>query len=129
MAVLMESMAGFDPHDSTSSNHLPQQYSELLTLHKKLRIAYYPQTVDNPKVDPEISAAMYRLIDQLRADGHTVEACDLKYLDYLVPTYYVLTTAEASSNLSRFSGIHYGYRDMEFFQIDRLADEIVGSAA
>ena len=82
-------------------------------MNRKLRIAYYPQTLDNPKIDPEISAAVYTLIDKLRADGHTVEANDLKYLDYLVPTYYVLTTAEASSNLSRFSGIHYGFRDME----------------
>lgn len=42
--------------------------------------------------------------------GHTVEAVSFPYLDYLVPIYYVITTAEASSNLSRFSGIHYGHR-------------------
>ena len=111
MQLMMEVMAGFDAHDSTSSTHQPQHYSENAPL-KKLKIAYYPQTLDNPKIDPEISSALYKLIEQLRAEGHTVEPEDLQSLDYLVPTYYVLTTAEASSNLSRFSGIHYGFRDM-----------------
>ena len=113
MAMMMECMAGADPRDSTSSRHPVQAYTRIAQAGKKLRIAYYPQTLDNPKIDPEISAAMYGLIDSLRGQGHVVEANDLKYLDYLVPTYYVLTTAEASSNLSRFSGIHYGFRDME----------------
>ena len=49
-------------------------------------------------------------IEWLKSLGHTVEAVSFPYLEYLVPTYYVLTTAEASSNLSRFDGIHYGYR-------------------
>ena len=113
MALMMEVMAGFDERDTTSSKHTPQKYSQLQSPEKKLRIAYYPQTLDNPKIDPEITTALYKLIDDLREQGHVVEPQDLKYLDYLVPTYYVLTTAEASSNLSRFAGIHYGFRDME----------------
>lgn len=113
MAMMMEAMAGQDSQDATSSPEPVPAYAEHLDVTRKLRIAFYPQTLDNPKIDPEISGAMYGLIDKLRAEGHTVESCDLKYLDYLVPTYYVLTTAEASSNLSRFSGIHYGFRDME----------------
>lgn len=113
MAMIMEAMAGVDPKDATSSKHQPQAYASNLKLERKLKIAYYPQTLDNPKIDPEISKSMYALIDKLRAEGHTVEPQDLKYLDYLVPTYYVLTTAEASSNLSRFSGIHYGFRDKD----------------
>src|SRR3990167_6388611 len=47
------------------------------------------------------------------AEGHTVEPVSFPYLDYLVPTYYVLTTAEASSNLSRFDGVHYGHRSTQ----------------
>ena len=120
MALMMEVMAGFDEHDSTSAADLPQKYSENLQLNRKLKIGYYPQTLDNPKIDPEISASINKLIDWFRKEGHSVEACDLKYLDYLVPTYYVLTTAEASSNLSRFSGIHYGYRDMEATESDTV---------
>ncbi|MGB0428348.1 MAG: amidase family protein, partial [Flavobacteriales bacterium] len=49
-------------------------------------------------------------IEKLKAEGHTVEALDFPYLDYLVPTYYILTTAEASSNLARYDGVHFGYR-------------------
>ena len=49
-------------------------------------------------------------LDKLKNDGHIVTAVDFPYLDFLVPTYYVLTTAEASSNLSRFDGVHFGYR-------------------
>lgn len=113
MALMMEVMAGFDEHDSTSAGHKPQKYSENLRLDRKLKIGYYPQTLNNPKIDPEISESIQKLIDWLKKEGHSVESCDLTYLDYLVPTYYVLTTAEASSNLSRFSGIHYGFRDME----------------
>ncbi|MEZ5013010.1 MAG: Asp-tRNA(Asn)/Glu-tRNA(Gln) amidotransferase subunit GatA [Chitinophagales bacterium] len=113
MALLMEVMAGPDPHDSTSEKQEPQEYSKAPEIQGPLRIAYYPQTIDNPKIDPEISKAIKDTIASLQAEGHTVEPVDLQYLDYLVPTYYVLTTAEASSNLSRYAGIHYGYRDME----------------
>lgn len=120
MALMMEVMAGYDEHDSTSAGHQPQKYADKLKLDRKLRIGYYPQTLNNPKIDPEISESINKLIEWLRKEGHSVASCDLKYLDYLVPTYYVLTTAEASSNLSRFSGIHYGYRDMEATESDAV---------
>ena len=51
------------------------------------------------------------LIDKLKSEGHTVTAMDLDLLDYVVPAYYVLTTAEASSNLSRYDGVRFGYRN------------------
>ncbi|HXC05626.1 MAG TPA: amidase family protein, partial [Bacteroidia bacterium] len=66
--------------------------------------------VEHPGLDPEIKATLKKLIEQLRAEGHTVNAIEFPYLDYLVPAYYVLTTAEASSNLSRYDGVHFGYR-------------------
>ncbi|MBC8172781.1 MAG: hypothetical protein H7X71_02645 [Chitinophagales bacterium] len=88
-------------------------FGEPGTLNSKYKFAYYPQAIDHEKIDPEIRNAIYNTVDELRNEGHTVEARDIKYLDALVPAYYVLTTAEASSNLSRFAGIHYGYRDME----------------
>ena len=66
--------------------------------------------MDSPGLDPEIKKHIERKIEQLRAEGHEVEALEFPYLDHMVPIYYVLTTAEASSNLARFDGIHYGYR-------------------
>ncbi len=49
-------------------------------------------------------------MDDLTSDGHYVESIDFEYLDYIVPAYYILTTAEASSNLSRFDGVRFGHR-------------------
>jgi aspartyl-tRNA(Asn)/glutamyl-tRNA(Gln) amidotransferase subunit A len=61
-------------------------------------------------LDIEIKNQTTAYLDQLKAAGYTVEAIDFPLLNYLVPTYYVLTTAEASSNLSRFDGIKFGHR-------------------
>ena len=52
-----------------------------------------------------------KAIEQLKAAGHTIDYVSFDLLDYLVPAYYVLTTAEASSNLSRYDGVHYGHRN------------------
>ena len=61
-------------------------------------------------MDPEIVAHMQAQIDRLKKDGHTVEPIDVPLIDHQVPTYYILATAEASSNLARFDGIHFGHR-------------------
>ena len=74
------------------------------------RIAYYRECVERPGLDPEIKAHVMAHIDRLKNAGHTVEPIELPMLDHLVPTYYILATAEASSNLARFDGIRYGHR-------------------
>jgi aspartyl-tRNA(Asn)/glutamyl-tRNA(Gln) amidotransferase subunit A len=74
------------------------------------RVAYFKETLSHPGLDPEIKAQTASYLANLVANGYTVEAIDFKLLSYLVPTYYVLTTAEASSNLSRFDGIKFGHR-------------------
>jgi aspartyl-tRNA(Asn)/glutamyl-tRNA(Gln) amidotransferase subunit A len=66
--------------------------------------------LDSPALDPEIAASIKKLITQLKEAGHEVEPINFEFLDYIVPAYYVLTTAEASSNLSRYDGIRYGKR-------------------
>lgn len=119
-AMLTEVMAGQDPHDATSSSQPVPDYAALLEPPAKLRIAWYPQTIDNGKLDPEVKQQFHDLLEKLKAAGHTVESVDFTYLDYLVPTYYVLTTAEASSNLSRFSGIHYGHRTEVTADVDEV---------
>ena len=110
-AIIMEVIAGKDGYDSTASSKPVPEYSKKLNQPtSKLRIAYIKDVIDSKGLNPEIKAKVETIIDQLKAKGHTVEAVDFPYLDYLVPTYYVLTTAEASSNLARFDGINYGYR-------------------
>ena len=80
---------------------------------RKYRIAYFKEALDHPGLDPEIRDRILACIGELRAAGHIVEGIDFELLDYIVPAYYVLTTAEASSNLARFDGVRYGYRARE----------------
>ena len=66
--------------------------------------------MDSKGLDPEVKQFIEEKIIELKNNGHIVESISFSYLDLLVPAYYVLTTAEASSNLARFDGVHYGYR-------------------
>lgn len=109
-ARVLEVIAGHDEYDSTVSSKPLGAYSTNTQLNKKLRIAYLRECFENEGLDKEIRSNILGQLDKLKADGHTVEAVDFPYLEYLVPTYYVLTTAEASSNLARFGGVPYGYR-------------------
>jgi aspartyl-tRNA(Asn)/glutamyl-tRNA(Gln) amidotransferase subunit A len=77
---------------------------------RKYRIAYFKEGLTHPGLDPEIRAAIEQRLERWRSEGHTVEGVDFELFDYIVPAYYVLTTAEASSNLSRFDGVRYGHR-------------------
>jgi len=77
---------------------------------KKYKIAYLNGTTDAKGIDPEIQQDFKKLLTKLKADGHTVTSVPFAYMDLLVPSYYVLTTAEASSNLSRYDGVRYGYQ-------------------
>lgn len=107
--LLTEIMAGPDEHDATVSDRPAPRY-QLETSDKKYTFAVMRQAIDHPGLDPDVKAETVSLIKKLQDKGHTVAYFDFEYLDYLVPTYYVLTTAEASSNLSRYSGLLYGHR-------------------
>ena len=110
-ALIMEVISGKDEYDSTVSSKPVPQYSESVKKEiGKTRIAYIKECIEAEGLNPEIKSRITDIIGKLRDAGHTVEAVDFPYLDYLVPTYYVLTTAEASSNLSRYDGINFGYR-------------------
>ena len=112
-ALLLEVMAGADDYDSTLCQQPVKKYSAGLSeAHSSgpKRIAYIQESLSSPGVDDEIKGVMIGYIDKLRADGHTVKPVAFEYLDYIVPTYYILATAEASSNLARYNGVHYGYR-------------------
>jgi aspartyl-tRNA(Asn)/glutamyl-tRNA(Gln) amidotransferase subunit A len=112
-ALLLEVMAGPDDFDSTASQQPPEKYSELSAEIPAQRIAVLRDCYESPGLNAEVKARLDELIIALQSEGHVVDFVDFPYLDYIVPTYYVLTTAEASSNLARFDGIHYGYRSKE----------------
>jgi aspartyl-tRNA(Asn)/glutamyl-tRNA(Gln) amidotransferase subunit A len=109
-AVLMEVLAGKDEYDSTVSGlPVPSYQSSLNNTYSK-KIAVLKETLESEALDPAIKNALFKAIEKFRAQGHTVEYVSFDMLDYLVPAYYILTSAEASSNLSRYDGVHYGYR-------------------
>jgi aspartyl-tRNA(Asn)/glutamyl-tRNA(Gln) amidotransferase subunit A len=110
IALLLEIMAGPDEYDSTVSQREVPPYSQLLQTDQKARIAYFDTALQHPSIAPSVRKNAEDLIRRLSDVGHTVEAVSFDYLDYIIPAYYVLTTAEASSNLSRYDGIRYGYR-------------------
>ena len=109
-ALLLEIMAGKDEYDTTASQKEVGKYSAALNENKKFKIAYLKECVESNGLDTEVKKQTLDSLQKLKESGHTVEGVDFPYLDFLVPTYYVLTTAEASSNLSRFDGVHFGYR-------------------
>ena len=108
-ATVTEIMAGSDKFDSTTSAKIVGTFAPESNIEKK-RIAYIQESFETEGINPEVKNRMLEIIEKLRSDGHVVEAVSFPYLDFMVPTYYVLTTAEASSNLSRFDGVHYGHR-------------------
>lgn len=111
-AILLEIMAGHDEFDSTASSKKVDDYATIQPA-QSLKIAVLKESLETEGVDAEVVAFMKNKIAQLEAAGHQVEYVSFPYLKYMVPTYYVLSTAEASSNLSRFDGVHYGYRSKE----------------
>jgi aspartyl-tRNA(Asn)/glutamyl-tRNA(Gln) amidotransferase subunit A len=110
-ALLLSFMAGKDTADATSSPEPVPNYSEFLTQPgKSLKLGIIRETLDMPGLDPEIKNWFDQYINQLKESGHEIVDISFPYLNHTVPTYYVLTTAEASSNLSRYDGVRFGYR-------------------
>jgi len=108
-ALVLEVIAGKDKNDSTSSSRKVDNYTSFKTKEKR-KIAVLSDCLEREGLDNEIKKSIEQTIEKLKQEGHELEYVSFPYLDFLVPTYYVLTTAEASSNLARFDGVHYGYR-------------------
>ncbi len=111
-ARVLEVIAGHDEMDSTVSKEPLSPYLELLEseIPKKFKIAYINNPSEGNVLQPEIADAMDNCLEQLALSGHMVEGINFPLLEYALPAYYLLATAEASSNLSRYDGVRYGYR-------------------
>ena len=106
--LLLEIMAGKDDLDATSSSKEVQK--TILNTSKKYKIAYSKEALESEGIESSVKTAYLDLIENLKNDGHQVEEVSFPFLEHMVPCYYVMTTAEASSNLSRYSGMLYGKR-------------------
>jgi len=112
-ATMLEVLAGKDALDATSSDRSAGGYVESLQKPVEgLRIGV-PEEYFGEGLDPEIRAAIEKALEGLKAAGCVVKPVSLPHTKYAVPTYYVIATAEASSNLSRFDGVRFGLRDAE----------------
>ena len=119
-ALLLEVIAGADEFDSTVSRKEVPAYSNSIQWNGKARIGYIRDSVESESIAPEIRQNTVDLINRLRSLGHEVKPVEMPLLDYLLPTYYILTTAEASSNLSRFDGVRYGQRSDNAADLESL---------
>lgn len=109
-AILMRVISGYDPHDSTSINKEVPDYTKSLGMDiKGLKIAI-PKEYFVEGLDTEVKDAVREALEKLKSLGATVKEVSLPHTEYAVPVYYIIATAEASSNLARFDGVQYGYR-------------------
>src|SRR5690606_24526432 len=112
VALVLEVIAGADEYDSTVSHKAVPSYLQEMEQEpgRKYRVAYMKGLEETDGIQPEIRKNLAERIEQIRAAGHVVEPVELPLTEYVLPTYYILATAEASSNLSRYDGVRYGYR-------------------
>lgn len=128
VALVLEVISGPDEYDSTVSQKEVPAYTAIGKPDLKYKVAYIRDTVESDALQQEIKDHLVYKINSLRSHGHTVEAIDFPLLEYILPTYYILATAEASSNLSRFDGVRYGYRSKDITDLQSLYKKSRGEA-
>ncbi len=112
-ALLLEVIAGYDPRDSTSIEREVPRYRDALAQGLAgLRIGL-PDEYFGDGTDPEVAKAVQEAVAAFEAEGASVRAISLPHTEYALPAYYLIATAEASSNLARYDGVRYGVRTAE----------------
>jgi len=109
ISLVLSVIAGYDEKDSTSQNSEVPEYSSMIKNDRKFKIGL-PKEYFKEGLDNDIRSAIESEIIKLKNAGHEIFDIDLPHNEYSIATYYILTTAEASSNLARFDGARYGYR-------------------
>ena len=113
MALMLQAMAGRDPMDSTSADVPVPDYAEQIGQPVTGMRIGVPKEYFGEGLDPEVRAAVEAGIQELAKAGCEVVPISLPHTEYAIPTYYLVATAEASSNLARFDGVRYGMRARE----------------
>ncbi len=107
-ALILEVIAGADEYDSTVSLLEVDNYSDFKN--EKFKIGYFEDTLNSEGLDNEVKQKTIEKIEKLKLQGHEIVPLSFPNMKFLLPTYYILTMAEASSNLSRYDGIRFGHR-------------------
>ena len=113
-ATILETIASYDSKDSTSVKRDDYNFTEALVEDVKGLKIGIPKDYFGQGLEPEVKEAILKAVDVLKDKGAIVEEFDLSLVEYAIPAYYVIASAEASSNLSRFDGVKYGYRTEEY---------------
>ena len=109
VSKVLETISGSDAYDSTVTQKDSYSFS-FKSEDQKYRIALFKNAMEHSSLDAEIKRNIYSLAENLKKKGNTVEEIHFDLIDFIVPAYYILTTAEASSNLARYDGVRYGYQ-------------------
>lgn len=113
IAVVMQVIAGHDPKDSTSANRPAPDFLNDKTVNAASLVIGLPKECFGEGLNPEIASAIDGYVEKLQSAGFTIREISLPHTEYAIATYYILTTAEASSNLARYDGARYGYRSSD----------------
>ena len=113
-ATILETIASYDPKDSTSVKREDYDFTSALVDDVKGMKIGIPRDYLGEGLDPEVKDAILAAAKVLEDKGAIVEEFDLSLVEYAIPAYYVIASAEASSNLARFEGVKYGYRTPEY---------------
>ena len=114
VATILETIAGHDEKDSTSVKREDYNFTEALVDDVKGLKIGIPKDYFGDGLDKEVKDSILNAVEVLKSKGAIVEEFDLSLVEYAIPAYYVIASAEASSNLERFDGVKYGYRTQEY---------------
>ena len=119
-AVILETIASYDPKDSTSVKRESYDFVSALKDDVKGMKIGIPSDYLGEGLDSEVKEAILAAAEVLKEQGAIVEQFDLSLVEYAIPAYYVIASAEASSNLARFEGVKYGYRTPEYTDLHNM---------
>ncbi len=129
IAVCMELLAGHDPRDSTSLKIPVPQYSKALgNSLKGLKVGIVREQIDHPALDDSIRSAVLRAQDTLTSLGAELIDVHLPHTEFAVATYYIVAPCEASGNLERYDGVHFGFRKLGNTGASSPLDEMIASS-
>lgn len=118
-ATVLAVIAGKDKLDGTSSSEPVKAFNDNPDK-QTYKIAYLSEAITSDGVQEEVKSVLQRTLDTLANEGHDLQKIDFPLLDYILPAYYILTTAEASTNLSRYDGAHYGHRSIDTTNLESM---------
>lgn len=119
-AAILEVIGGYDPKDSTSLKDPNLQFDGCFNQDLKGKVIGLPMNYLGDGLNPEIKEAILQAAEVFKSLGAEVEEFEMPMIDYAVPAYYIIASAEASSNLSRYDGIKYGYHPESFEDLEDL---------